>query len=219
MNPAARLLAVVILLALLAACGENSPSQVALDDAPTATGSPSEAQTSTAEPTSSADPTAGPEPTPSGAEDGDADQGTPPTDGEPSASSGGAMLGDWYLIEAEGLEGLPLPDRDITMTVEADRLAGHGGCNSFTAGYSLDGDALSVGPVAATKMACEPPELMRAEQTLLAALESATRMALDGDELVIEAEGATLRFASLMVPDDPASDGAGGGLPGAPTDN
>ncbi len=36
-------------------------------------------------------------------------------------------------------------------------VSGFAGCNTFTGTYTIDGQALSFGPLASTKMACEPP--------------------------------------------------------------
>lgn len=43
------------------------------------------------------------------------------------------------------------------------RIAGHSGCNRYTGSYSQEGEALRLGPIAATKMACAP-ERMEQEQ-------------------------------------------------------
>jgi len=52
------------------------------------------------------------------------------------------------------------------------RLEGHGGCNRIFAEYEVDVGYIFIGPVAATRMACEQ-ELMEGEAALAAALENA----------------------------------------------
>ena len=51
-------------------------------------------------------------------------------------------------------------------------VSGHGGCNRFGGRYTFDGSAIKIGPLAVTRMACEP-EVMDAEQGWLRMLESA----------------------------------------------
>ncbi len=44
---------------------------------------------------------------------------------------------------------------------EDGKLSGSAGCNNYNASYQVDGDSLTIGPVASTKMACpEPPGVM-----------------------------------------------------------
>ena len=198
-----RLLALTILLVALVACGEDGGDQAA----------PDVTQTPQTEAGTRTEPTATPqEPTASDSE------GAPRTEEAPPMTEGSALHGDWYLTDAEGVEGLPLPDRDLTLTVEADTLAGNAGCNSYSAGYTLDGESVSIAEVISTRMACDPPELLQAEDAFLAALEAVTRMTRVGEELVLEGAGATLRFTALSLPDEGTSEGAGG-LPGAPDTN
>jgi heat shock protein HslJ len=49
------------------------------------------------------------------------------------------------------------------------RLAGYSGCNRFTGSFTQDGNTLTMGPLATTRMAC-PPEAMKREQQFLALL-------------------------------------------------
>ncbi|MFW5641135.1 MAG: META domain-containing protein [Roseicyclus sp.] len=74
--------------------------------------------------------------------------------GDPRALLSG--VGTWRV---ETLAGTPvLPETEITLAFDAtDRLSGSGGCNRFTATYAITGEGLSVGPVAATRVACPDP--------------------------------------------------------------
>ena len=69
-------------------------------------------------------------------------------------------------------------------------------CNTFTGGYELDGDSISIGPLAGTLMACEVQK-MAVEGAYMPALEAADAWSIDGDELVLSSGGEeTLRFSS-----------------------
>jgi heat shock protein HslJ len=98
----------------------------------------------------------------------------------------------WTLVS-----GVDVPDDAVpTLTLADDKAFGFGGCNRFTGGYELDGDALTLGPLAATMMACEEPK-MAAEQTYLPALEAVDAWAIEGGELVLSSGGEeTLRFSA-----------------------
>jgi heat shock protein HslJ len=64
------------------------------------------------------------------------------------------------------------------------RVAGFGGCNSFSGSWRLDGKNLSLGPLAATRKACPHPEGVMAQETaLLRALESAASARREGPRL------------------------------------
>jgi heat shock protein HslJ len=67
-------------------------------------------------------------------------------------------------------------------------VAGNGGCNQFNGPYAIDGDAIEIGPLVATKMAC--PALDQ-EGAYFAALEAATTWSISADQLELrDAEGA-----------------------------
>jgi heat shock protein HslJ len=61
---------------------------------------------------------------------------------------------------------------EVTARLGADsRVAGSGGCNRFFGPYAVDGDAISIGPLATTRMACIEPEGVGEQETaFLAAL-------------------------------------------------
>jgi heat shock protein HslJ len=56
-------------------------------------------------------------------------------------------------------------------------LSGATGCNSYRGTYTVDGVAVTIGPLRTTRMAC-PPELAEQETGILKALESATTIEL-----------------------------------------
>lgn len=76
----------------------------------------------------------------------------------------------------------------------ADRLAGRGGCNRFTAGYELTETGLSVSPSATTLMACEET-LMQQERRFLDSLAQVTRFQItpEGDLQLMSDDAPVLR--------------------------
>ncbi|NKQ37184.1 MAG: META domain-containing protein [Chloroflexi bacterium] len=63
-------------------------------------------------------------------------------------------------------------------------LSGNAGCNDYTASYEINGDALTIGPAAATRKLCAEPEgIMEQEAQYLAALETIATFTTDGEQL------------------------------------
>jgi heat shock protein HslJ len=90
----------------------------------------------------------------------------------------------------------PVPGTALSVLFQDGSVTGHAGCNSFRASYTREGDRLAIGPAAATRMHCEGEGVMEQERQFLAALETATRWALDRDMLdVHRADGERVLFA------------------------
>ena len=86
-----------------------------------------------------------------------------------------------------------LAETEITADFGLDgRLTGSAGCNTYTAAYQTEGNTVSIGPAASTRMACPQPEgVMEQETAYLAALETAATYQLRGDRLELRtADGA-----------------------------
>lgn len=80
------------------------------------------------------------------------------------------------------------------------RAAGSGGCNRYTGGYQLDGDAISFGPMAGTMMAC-PEALMDQDRRFHQALGQVTRWRIDVQTGLLHLEnqaGETLIRAAAL---------------------
>ena len=77
-------------------------------------------------------------------------------------------------------------------TFAEGRVAGSTGCNLFTAEYTLDAEALEIGPIASTRMACIPPA-DEVERAYLDALSRVAGWRLDDSDLVlVDGDGAEL---------------------------
>jgi len=80
----------------------------------------------------------------------------------------------------EDIEGRGIIDRSrVTLEFNDDgRVSGHASCNRYSASYTRDGNTLTIGPTATTRMAC-PPALTNQEQVFLAALARVRRFEID----------------------------------------
>ncbi|HMQ93020.1 MAG TPA: META domain-containing protein [Amaricoccus sp.] len=98
---------------------------------------------------------------------------------------------EWRPVE---IAGTPTPaDVEVYLQFRAEgAVAGLGGCNRFTGGYSLEGATLAFSPLAATMMACPEPEML-VERRLFTTLAQVRGFARDRIDLVLsDAEGAPL---------------------------
>lgn len=91
---------------------------------------------------------------------------------------------------------------EMTATFGEDgSMTGSAGCNNYMASYELEGDAISIGPAATTRMFCGEPEgIMEQEAQYLAALKTAATYRIDGDRLQLRAVDGALVADYLLKP-------------------
>jgi heat shock protein HslJ len=109
-----------------------------------------------------------------------------------AAGSSNPLEGDWNVTGYNnGKEAVvsPIQGTELTATFTGDQVSGSAGCNQYNGSYTLDGDTVTIGPLATTRMACEP-DVMDQETAFLTALQT--------PDLGVEVNGAnvTLRDAS-----------------------
>jgi heat shock protein HslJ len=95
----------------------------------------------------------------------------------------------WRAVE---LVGTSTPsqtaNREAHLVFQSGRVAGSDGCNRVTGTYTLDGDGVTFGQAAATRMAC--PDTTAIEQAFHAAMKSASRWRITGERLeLLDAAG------------------------------
>lgn len=84
------------------------------------------------------------------------------------------LEGEWIVTGYNnGQEAVvsPIAGTELTAVFTADTVSGSSGCNTFTGGYTLNGEQITVGPLAGTMKACEQP-IMDQETQFLAALQA-----------------------------------------------
>ncbi|MCB1801639.1 MAG: META domain-containing protein [Gammaproteobacteria bacterium] len=98
-----------------------------------------------------------------------------------------------HTMPLQGSEWQPLQIHDESVPADSgifirfhskQRLVGHSGCNRLFAEYEASDGHIFVGPVAATRMACEDAVMTR-EAALASALEKARTYHRDGAKLVV----------------------------------
>ncbi len=126
------------------------------------------------------------------------DSVTVTADGKSVKGCGGAILSpqtlegtDWTIIRVREMDALS--DRPANIAFSNGRISGTSGCNRFSGPYDVNTTALTLGPVAATKMAC-PGTAMEQETKLFAILKGTIGMTFrNGDTLILTgANGRTV---------------------------
>ena len=110
-------------------------------------------------------------------------------------ASAGLVGQSWTLT---GIEGAPVaaPGRSTLRLSPDGKVSGAGGCNRFSGKAEVSEDAVTFGPLLATKRACEP-DVMRQEVRLFEGLRRVDYWRVEGGELSLRAADGRelLRFA------------------------
>jgi heat shock protein HslJ len=122
-----------------------------------------------------------------------------------AAGSAGLENSSWqldgFMIGGDAFAS-PLAGTTITASFLTEgRLSGSAGCNQYTTSYELDGELLSIGPAASTRMFCSEPEgVMEQEANYLQTLEKAASYQITGDQLtLLDADGLQLLVFNRSV--------------------
>ena len=85
----------------------------------------------------------------------------------------------WTMVSIGATPAIESAGANLTFD-PAGSVSGSTGCNSFSGSYALDGSALTFGPLATTRMACEE-NLMVQEAAVLEALAGVSGWEIDAD--------------------------------------
>lgn len=106
---------------------------------------------------------------------------------------------EWVLEDLGDAAAIASPQKPTLRFISSDRIAGQGGCNSYSANFQLDGVRLAVNTLVATKRACVDPQVQEQESRYFRALENAQWVSLEGAYLLIYSEefNVPLRFSRV----------------------
>lgn len=121
-----------------------------------------------------------------------------------AAGAEAALAGPtWQLTgvaDANGVLSATPEGVTATATFADGRVSGSGGCNNYSAAYTLDGDSLTIMPGPMTMMACPEPQ-MTIEQQLMAALGATAAYEIAGGELhLLNADGQVVATFIVLEP-------------------
>src|SRR5690554_264912 len=87
-----------------------------------------------------------------------------------------------YYVSTIGENNHDSDELTIQFEEQSNTVSGFLGCNRFTGTYTLDGNSISFGPLATTRMMCEEAN-NKMEQNMLSALENTTSINIENQEL------------------------------------
>jgi heat shock protein HslJ len=109
-----------------------------------------------------------------------------------AAPSQGLEGTSWALVEINGRE----PEGEIVPTLAFDaagNINGSAGCNTYTGAATIEGDSISFGPLATTRMACTGAAGI-AETAFLTAMQTVEAYAIDSQGRLVLEDGVVLVF-------------------------
>ncbi|KYK35859.1 MAG: META domain-containing protein [Theionarchaea archaeon] len=93
----------------------------------------------------------------------------------------------WKLdsyVNSDGNVVSVLPNTKITAQFQGGTVGGSAGCNTYSGDYTINGNAITIGPLSSTRMYCTVPVgIMEQEYDYLTALESATGYEIEGNTM------------------------------------
>ncbi len=110
-----------------------------------------------------------------------------------AAGPDNALEGEWTVTgynNGRGALTSPVSGTTLTATFLADTVAGSAGCNDYNGSYKLDGDKVTIGPLATTRKACDQA-IMDQETEFLTALQTPSTVEQSGATVTLrDAAGA-----------------------------
>ena len=94
----------------------------------------------------------------------------------------------WVLVDLEG--ATPVGETPPTLAFDdADGVSGTTGCNQYSGEVTIEGNELTFGPLATTRMACLDNATAAQEQDFVGAVQSVTSYTIDGEgRLVLDGD-------------------------------
>jgi len=103
------------------------------------------------------------------------------------------ISGTFKVITLYGNNSLAV-NPDITFNYETNHVSGFSGCNRYSGSYSIDGNKITFGPLASTKMMCRE-DANKIEQSMLHILSIATGFSFENNILTLFNEKTVLLTA------------------------
>jgi heat shock protein HslJ len=105
----------------------------------------------------------------------------------------------WRLISSSD-GGEQAAATAATLEFSTDRLSGFGGCNRYSAGYSVQDGMLTAAPVVATKRACAEASANASERAWFALLSTPVQISREGESLLLRTQaGGVWGFEAMAV--------------------
>ncbi len=93
----------------------------------------------------------------------------------------------WKLVSVPGQDSLPTLEKEVYIQFNKSdsSFRGYAGCNNMTGKFTMDGNKLTIGPAAMTRMMC-PPANMKVEDLLTKTIHNTDRYNIKGQQLELK---------------------------------
>jgi heat shock protein HslJ len=117
--------------------------------------------------------------------------------GDTEATNVTDISGEWQLTKASDADGsMSVSGVAVTLAVNGTEVAGQGPCNRYTGTVTVEGDTVTFGPIAQTRMSCGG-DRDALDTRYAAALSAVTGSRLGGDILTLSGTDVSLRYTLL----------------------
>lgn len=102
---------------------------------------------------------------------------------------GGDLEGPTWVVQEMSVDGTmtaPIPENPPYAEFVDGSVAGSSGCNTYNGGYEVSSNSMTIGPLAATRMACIG-SLQGQESAYFGLLDQVDTFDVSGDELTLSA--------------------------------
>jgi heat shock protein HslJ len=107
----------------------------------------------------------------------------------------GNLIGRWTMADLNGGGAVA----GGMLEFSADTLAGTAGCNRLMGSWAQAGDRLTIGPLAATRMACAPAAMNQEQRVMaLLAMKLTVQFDANGNATLIASDGRRLRLVPAL---------------------
>ena len=97
---------------------------------------------------------------------------TPSTEREPGPSFEGTTWAITSFNTSQKAMVSPVSGTSLSIRFKGGAVSGKSGCNNFSGSYTLNGNAITIAPLATTRKACLDDAVATQEQLVLAAIQS-----------------------------------------------
>ncbi len=108
----------------------------------------------------------------------------------------GEIEGRSWVARGMTIDGASMPTIEPAAPVANfvdGTVSGVAGCNNYSGSYSIDGDSITIGPLASTLMSCGDQEgVVEQETAYLGLLQSAETFSVDGDTMTLSKGGESI---------------------------
>jgi len=106
------------------------------------------------------------------------------------------LEGSWDVRELVSQSFTGAPSGELTMVLADGEGHGFSGCNTYTFRYLTQGDAIQVGDIVVTRLACKQPGVMETERAFLESIAESNLWSISRNTLTFSGDSSSIVFLS-----------------------